>query len=383
MTGSRIFRILIICQLNRNQTDVAAHFSTHSYVSPGMQGVRADKVRGGGLDLLEKIHELIERAEIVIADISTDSPNVYYEIGYARGKGKPPLLIMDLGRNDPVPVDLQGLEIITYVYNWDGPEPFIRKLNGHLKVRLNTSRALLKDMLIPTESDDLYVVVSPKYPKPDGPFAGQIRDLRTFGDYLGVMGLLTAFGNVTGESKNIQIVSGQYASGDLLTRPASLFMVGSRKSIPPVGDMMEQLLKDKEPYWEFSAVDNQPEDGDWPVQLYRTMNGIRENIKGETRKFGDKQIWGKDYGLIIRAPHPHHSKQLVLIMAGAHSLGTGAACIAATSSPFIKEIQNKLPENSLSDKSKSFWVLVKGTASEHDGLLDQEGVEIIEAGTFD
>jgi len=42
MTGVRIYRILIIYQLKLNQMYIAAHFSTHSYVSPGMQVIMSD-----------------------------------------------------------------------------------------------------------------------------------------------------------------------------------------------------------------------------------------------------------------------------------------------------------------------------------------------------
>lgn len=116
--------------------------------------------------------------------------------------------------------------------------------------------------------------------------------------------------------------------------------------------------------------------------LYRHQNGkkiVQESTLGE---FEGREIWKKDFGLIIRAPHPLHPDRLVLIMAGAHSLGTGAACIAATSSRFIREIQKHLPEKVLADKKQTFWVLVKGEASERDGLLDQEGVHICEAGVY-
>lgn len=38
------------------------------------------------------------------------------------------------------------------------------------------------------------------------------------------------------------------------------------------------------------------------------------------------EIHVDDYGIIIRAPHWEHSGRLVLVIAGAHRLGTGAGC---------------------------------------------------------
>jgi len=108
-------------------------------------------------------------------------------------------------------------------------------------------------------------------------------------------------------------------------------------------------------------------------------------LVGELEEIGPEkeQVWVSDYGLILRAPHPHFPKtRTVLIMAGSHSLGTGAACLAATRSPLIQQIRAKLPPGKLEDKNCAFWVLVKGTASRNDYLLDEDGVEIVDAGVY-
>lgn len=135
--------------------------------------------------------------------------------------------------------------------------------------------------------------------------------------------------------------------------------------------------------WSFDPNGDALEKGDWPVILYKHQGGDKIPQPGKVGTFQGKQIWVEDYGIIIRGPHPIHPDRLVLIMAGAHSLGTGAACIAATYSPSIKKIQNSLPEMVLADKSKSFWVLVKGEASKKDGLLDHDSVTIVDCGVYD
>lgn len=71
-------------------------------------------------------------------------------------------------------------------------------------------------------------------------------------------------------------------------------------------------------------------------------------------------------------------------MAGAHSLETGAVCLAATKSSLIREIQAALPNREdLADKRKIIWALVKGKANNKDYLLDENGVSILRAGTYD
>src|SRR5207249_4318930 len=64
----------------------------------GVLCLRADEIPLPGHDLLGKVHTLIDRADFVLAEVSQRqpgvySPNVFYEIGYARARGKPPLLV--------------------------------------------------------------------------------------------------------------------------------------------------------------------------------------------------------------------------------------------------------------------------------------------------
>ena len=101
------------------------------------------------------------------------------------------------------------------------------------------------------------------------------------------------------------------------------------------------------------------------------------NVAGTT-------VHALDHGLIIRGPHPRFPGRLVTIMAGPHSLGTGAACLAATNSALIAQIQAKLPEDvRLGDKQRTIYALVEGRADETDGHLYSDGVTILEAGTLD
>src|SRR4030042_6403690 len=67
----------------------------------GLACIRADNVPGAGHDLLAKIHLLIERADMVIAEISTHSPNVFYEVGYAVAAQKSLLLLVEQGIEVP------------------------------------------------------------------------------------------------------------------------------------------------------------------------------------------------------------------------------------------------------------------------------------------
>lgn len=357
----------------------------------GLKCIRADDVLRAGGDLLEKIHLLIKEAEIIIADISIDSANVYYEVGYAKAIKKEILLIAIEGKE--IPTDLKGLEIIRYRENREGVEFFDNQLNEHLKVIMKSHHIpLLKDMLIAENPIPAYIVSSPKYPASKSRILGQVYDERTFSDNLGILGLISAFGSFMFEGVGIELVSAQYCNPNLKDRDVNLYLIASKKVNPLSGVMLEELQRGRIPNWYLGAYPpGSPEEGDYQGCLYRDIEGKREAVQGklETIYFDDIKtqatIWKEDYGIIVRGPHPKHKNRMVMIMAGAHSLGTGAACLAATRSSLILEIKNKLKRHNcdLADRDKTFWVLVKGTANETDKLLDPEGVTIEEVGVYE
>jgi hypothetical protein len=346
--------------------------------------IRADEVKSSGYDLLAKIHLLISRAEIVIAEISEPTENVFYEIGYAVGIQKLPMILIEQGNK--VPTDLKGLEVVEYMLNRDGTLIFETELRDQLRLRLNSEIALLRDMLEAPTPQPAYVISSPKYPGKHSRIIGQVYDRRTFGDHIGILGLISAWGSLRGGSPGLELISAHHSPPDLLSLPLSLYLIGSEKINSHTGEMLKQMQKGHNLNWGFDPLPGfSREDEDWPCVLYRTKGRKREMVRGKTKKCGTKreEVWIEDYGIIVRGPHPSFFDRLVLILAGAHSLGTGAACLAATNFLLIQQIRNMLPEGVIENKQRSFWVLVKGVANDKDGLLDVEGVKIEDAGVYE
>jgi len=62
--------------------------------------------------ILEKIYEQIERANIIVADVTGLRPNVLYELGYAHGLGKSVVLLTQ--SIDQVPFDLRPYPCLVY-----------------------------------------------------------------------------------------------------------------------------------------------------------------------------------------------------------------------------------------------------------------------------
>lgn len=62
--------------------------------------------------MLDRIYNQIEAADIVIADMSTKNTNVFYELGFAHGKGK--LCILLTSDANDIPFDLKHYRHIVY-----------------------------------------------------------------------------------------------------------------------------------------------------------------------------------------------------------------------------------------------------------------------------
>jgi len=63
-------------------------------------------------DILDRIKSRIESASLVIADLTGANANVYLEVGYAWGKGRPTLLV--IRDNNELLFDVRGHRCIAY-----------------------------------------------------------------------------------------------------------------------------------------------------------------------------------------------------------------------------------------------------------------------------
>ena len=64
--------------------------------------------------LIDSIEEKIRNATICLADITTDNPNVWYELGYAFAVGRSVVLVCSTERKDKLPFDIQHRTVIKY-----------------------------------------------------------------------------------------------------------------------------------------------------------------------------------------------------------------------------------------------------------------------------
>ncbi len=347
----------------------------------GFDCIRADDIPGAGEDLRSKIHAAVDSAALVIADVSVPRPNIYYEVGYTAARSRPLLLLAKEGVK--IPTDLLGLEMIRYVDNQAGIPRFDKALRQHLAVHRESNISLVRAMIIPQNPAPSFIVADPKKPGPTSRFQFHPRERRTWGDYLGIVGVLSAFGSVYGEHVVPELLSSSHVSQFEDDHPihwdANFYLLGSSKSNKLTERFLQALQRDRHPNWRFGRCPEDETPEDYEVQLIGILGS--EVFQSDCNR-GVLGSGSCDYGLIVRGPHPVHSHRMVAILAGPHSLGTGAACIAATNTQLIREIAKRLPGNTdLGNRDATIWVLVKGVAAA-DRHLYPEGVEIVDVGVY-
>lgn len=122
----------------------------------GLDAYRVD--RDPGVEVpIEAIEEGIRNAAVCLADITTDNPNVWYELGFAFAAGRPVVMVCSNERTaGKYPFDIQHRTVINY--KPESPSDF-EALKGSLaeriKALLNKTEALRQiaesDQIAPTQ----------------------------------------------------------------------------------------------------------------------------------------------------------------------------------------------------------------------------------------
>jgi hypothetical protein len=97
----------------------------------GLEVIRADDMYTNSL-ILEDITKSIREASVVIADITVDNPNVFYEVGYAHAINKPTILLSDKKRAK-LPFDVSGFRTLFYENSIGGKRAVEENLSKYLQ----------------------------------------------------------------------------------------------------------------------------------------------------------------------------------------------------------------------------------------------------------
>jgi len=93
----------------------------------GYSAIRVDHVQNSG-PIPEQIYENIRTADLVLADLSGERPNCYYETGYAHALEKE--MILTIKEEDRIHFDLSHYRFIV----WDTESNLRRKLRKRLEL---------------------------------------------------------------------------------------------------------------------------------------------------------------------------------------------------------------------------------------------------------
>jgi hypothetical protein len=101
----------------------------------GLRPYRSDEVFGPG-SIIRDVERGIERAQIVIAEITPANENVFYEVGYAHALGKPTILLVNESK-PKLPFDLSGYRCLFYQNSIGGKSKLEDGLQKHLQAILD------------------------------------------------------------------------------------------------------------------------------------------------------------------------------------------------------------------------------------------------------
>jgi hypothetical protein len=108
----------------------------------GLDAYRVDQDPNASI-LIDNIEQGIRDAEVCLADITSNNPNVWYEVGFAMSCGKPVVLICAEPRPEPFPFDIRHRAIITYTTHSSGDfEKLKKEVTSRLKAQAKKAEEL-------------------------------------------------------------------------------------------------------------------------------------------------------------------------------------------------------------------------------------------------
>lgn len=115
-------------------TDVYEYFVKPSIeTNCGLRCERGDDVFGSSA-IMDDIRRSIERARLVVADLTSRNPNVFYEVGIAHALNKE-VLLLSQSMSD-VPFDLRHLRVLVYDYTPKGCKKLERNIADNVNAIL-------------------------------------------------------------------------------------------------------------------------------------------------------------------------------------------------------------------------------------------------------
>ena len=331
----------------------------------------------------DRISKSIDEATLCIADLTGENKNVVYEVALAHARGKTTFLVT---QDDPSRLffNIQHFLVEPYHATDEGYAELRKRLADGIRRALRSDDRVLRAMLVPPtldlrEDDRFVIAASPlSYRQAFGTRGGFKMLMPTSSDQVGIRGLIQAFGVMYGLHRQPELISPGDFVDEVANEAMNLYTIASPKANPWTRLLLREFHKQWTPRWAFKA---DPESHDlWNVRVDVHLDDHFYMPPGHGQK-GDRWRW--DFGLLIRGPHPLHQRCMLTVLAGRSSLGTEAACRAATDPEHIGKIGEHLALKGvgIEDYRRAFWAVVAMSRDEeHKPAADT--LEICSAGPF-
>jgi hypothetical protein len=269
-----------------------------------------------------------------------------------------------------------GKEALKYSseLRWDAT--FVEKFLYCVDQQLSSPLPEQRRMLASAHPFPAYVIAAPRAPGTGSKHWWHPEERETYGDMLGITGILTAYGNLFGTRRLPALLNAACVSRDVLDEPANFFCIGSPKVNPATERFLDEIQRGLKPQWKMTQTGF----GTDKRVILQGVPRLDDRLAAPVEMEGDSCV--SDYGLIVRAPHPRDEQRLILIVAGRHSIGTHAACMMVTRQDLIAELEGRLKGVGvlLRNASQPFWTIVRGTVFRSQRSRDN--VEVVEVGGY-
>ncbi len=337
--------------------------------------------------IIEGIHLGIKNSNVCIADLTGFNKNVLYEVGISHSSKTPTVLITQ-DNPENLPFDLKHYRVITY--KLDELVKLQEKISKVVKNLLELEKIpfqIIQEMLIPKslESNNFHpyiIACSPLSWRTARQTGGGYKKIKnTYGDHIGVRGIIQAFGLIKGLDTLPELInSGDFAKETVLEK-ANIYCIASPKANHWTKILLQEFCENKSPKFSFRPDINSSDLRDVHINIH--MGNDRYLPPGWDDSL---DRYKHDFGLIVRGPHPRISDCMIMILAGRGSIGTEAACRAVTEPTFIKKVKNQLMlcgDTDLNKHDQAFWAIVSLKASnETNRDVDINSFEVIAARPF-
>jgi hypothetical protein len=125
-------RAFVIMQFTEPFNSFFRHVIQPVAKAVGLEAFRASDVYKPGIILEDILHDILE-SEVIIAEITSGNPNVFYELGYAHALRKKTILLADRVVTAELPFDIRGYRVIFYENTIKGKPEVEKELEEHLR----------------------------------------------------------------------------------------------------------------------------------------------------------------------------------------------------------------------------------------------------------